>query len=170
MTWKEILEARAETSPKRHRIEKELREFQVEAHPDAEELPVDIKRLLDSIHQHLFDPHLNVGSALRHCGLRNHNISTRFRSLLGLTVREYIEQFRLEAARRLLENQEIEVFLVTAAVGYVHPETFCRAFSRRFGCTPSEYRSRNRKTATTDRRVQVPSLPERALKNSSSTE
>ena len=170
MTWREIIAGRAVPPPKWHLIEEELRRFQAEAQPDMDELTADVRLLLASIHQHLFDPRLNVSSALRSCGLRNHNISSRFRSLLGLTIREYIEKFRLEAARRLLEQREIEVFRVTAAVGYVHPETFCRAFSRHFGCTPSEYRSRlDQAVAARSAAQALEPDPGPALRNPSST-
>jgi len=127
---------------KHDRIARELKEFRTEVQTPDRRLPAQVSRVLDFIHRHLFDPQLNAGLVKARCGIRNHNISTRFKVLMGTGIREYIEQLRLQAADRLLRRREIEVYLVALAVGYDHPETFSRAFRRYFGCPPSARRSR----------------------------
>lgn len=97
--------------------------------------------VLEDIHTHLFDPDLNVAAVRRRCDLRDNNASTRFREAVGLGIRDYIEKARIEAARHLLAATGAEVYLVAEGVGYDHPETFCRAFQRQLGMTPSEYRA-----------------------------
>lgn len=124
-------------------VARDLESFQAEATPDLVRLPRDIRQALDCIHQHLFDPALNVGAVRSRCGLRNNNISANFRRVVGLGIREYIESLRLEAAAFLLVRRQVEIFLIAIAVGYENHETFCRAFQRFFRCTPSEYRSEN---------------------------
>ncbi len=106
--------------------------------PDA--LPRDVREVLEYVHGHLFDPALNVTTVRAGCRLRDNNISTRFRMILGRGIREHIEHLRMLAAERLLRESDLEVYLVAMAVGYEHQETFCRAFHRHFGDSPSRAR------------------------------
>jgi AraC-like DNA-binding protein len=99
-----------------------------------------IRMLLEYIHAHLFEPTLKVSAARRQCRAKNNNISTYFRQSLGMGMREYIELRRMQAATQLLAHEELEIFLIGLGVGYAHEESFARAFRRRFGCSPSEYR------------------------------
>jgi AraC-like DNA-binding protein len=130
----------AELLAKQGRIDSELERFRNEADPDLAAFPREIAEILRFIHNHLFDSALNVTAARRSCRLRNNNVSTAFRISVGLGLREYIESCRLQAAARLLHCGDLEVYLVAMAVGYDHQETFCRAFQRQFGHTPSEHR------------------------------
>lgn len=109
----------------------------LQALPQAGCLPRDVARVVEFIHTHVFESSLSVNMVKHGCRLRNNNISTRFRIVLGLGIREYIETLRLSAASRLLQGRRFEVYLIAMAVGYEHQETFCRAFRRHFGCPPS---------------------------------
>ena len=132
----------SELQEKYHRIAAGLEQFRQTRLP-VSGLPRDVEEVLRSIHGALFDPGLSVSSIKIQCGIRNNNFSTRFRRLLGVGIREYIEELRMQAADRLLRDHGLEVYLVASAVGYDHQETFHRAFLRRFGRTPSEHRLRS---------------------------
>jgi transcriptional regulator GlxA family with amidase domain len=67
-----------------------------------------------------------------------------FRSDVGCTPAAYVEQVRVEIARRLLETTTITVDEVAATAGFGTPETLRRAFARRVGASPTEYRDRFR--------------------------
>jgi transcriptional regulator GlxA family with amidase domain len=112
-------------------------EFFLQELPQTACLNRDVKAVLKFIHTHAFEPSLNVNTVKHGCRIRNNNISTRFRIELGLGIRDYIETLRLYAASRLLQSQRFEIYLVAMAVGYEHQETFCRAFRRHYGCSPS---------------------------------
>jgi two-component system response regulator YesN len=123
---------------KLRQVQEALELIRDEIKPETEGLPREIADILRYIYEHLFDPTLSVGSLRVTCRLRNNNISTRFRKILGIGIREYIEALRLEAACHLLRQERCEVYLAAMAVGYFHEETFCRAFHRRFRRSPSE--------------------------------
>jgi AraC-like DNA-binding protein len=150
-TYKEETVIAQQTSGEAHwtgdcydRIERTLREFLQSSVSSsvAAGYPRDIARMIGYVHDHLFDSSLNVNGLKLGCQQRNNNVTTRFRRLVGIGLREYIEKLRLEAAARLLVQREIAVYLVAMAVGYEHYETFFRAFQRYFGCTPSDVRLR----------------------------
>lgn len=121
-------------------IKQELENFKAALELQAFPLPRDVRAILEYIHQHLFEPNLKVIEARRQCGVKNNNITTYFRQLVGMGIREYIEHQRMQAAMQLLAHEELEIFLIGLGIGYAHEESFTRAFRRRFGCTPSEYR------------------------------
>lgn len=125
-----------------HRMLITLREFLSGRRIETKSLPRDVARILRCVHEHAFLPDFNVTSARRLCGIRNNNISARFRNLVGVGLRGYIEDLRLDAARRLLETDSSEIYLIGMAVGYEHPETFHRAFYKRHQMTPRQYRRR----------------------------
>jgi AraC-like DNA-binding protein len=123
-------------------IDSELLRFKQESRPEASHLPHDVAEILRFVHDNVFDPLLNVKTVKRECSFRNNNVTTRFRALMGIGLREYIETLRLEAAGMLLAQTGAEAYLIAMAVGYEHQETFCRAFLRQVGCTPLQHRFR----------------------------
>jgi transcriptional regulator GlxA family with amidase domain len=67
-----------------------------------------------------------------------------FRDDVGCTPAAYVESVRVEVARRLLEQTGSSVADVARAAGFGTPETLRRAFARRVGTSPIEYRDRFR--------------------------
>lgn len=104
------------------------------------ELPLDIQRILSYVEENTFDPKLNVQRIKAHCGLRDNNISSRFRLFMRITIRDYLESRRMEAATLLLRQSRATIMEVAFAVGYNNLQTFYGAFHRRYSCTPDIYR------------------------------
>jgi AraC-like DNA-binding protein len=65
-----------------------------------------------------------------------------FKRQTGLTFTEYRTKRRLEKAQRLLHDPERRVSDVAFEAGFESIPYFNRAFRRRFGCSPSEFRLR----------------------------
>ncbi len=63
-----------------------------------------------------------------------------FRAATGLTPGRYVEQVRLETARRRLEETELSVEMVAAACGFGSAGNFRRVFTRTMDVSPLEYR------------------------------
>lgn len=140
---------------KQELIREVLSGFQAEIAAPRTELSWEVRAMLRYVHEHLFAPELNVGAVRRGCRLRNNNVSTRFRCAVGTGLRDYIEGGRMAAAKRLLRHDDLEIYLIAMSVGYEHQETFCRAFRRRIGCTPSEWRASTRTEAAPEASEEV---------------
>lgn len=67
-------------------------------------------------------------------------LKRRFRSATGMTLIEYLQNLRVEAAKRLLEASETPVDEISVQAGYEDASFFRRLFKRRTGLTPSQYR------------------------------
>jgi|SRR5580700_1502705 transcriptional regulator GlxA family with amidase domain len=93
------------------------------------------------IRGHLNDD-LTVEAIAEHANLSPRHFTRKFKSEFGITPADFVEELRLDEARWLLVNAGDAVEKVAKDVGYANDETFRRAFVRRFGVVPTDYRSR----------------------------
>lgn len=67
-------------------------------------------------------------------------IKRRFKQATGVTLKDYVQNLRVEEAKRLLESTCEPVDEISARVGYEDVSFFRRLFKRRTGLTPARYR------------------------------
>jgi transcriptional regulator GlxA family with amidase domain len=67
-------------------------------------------------------------------------LKRRFKAATGSTLIEYLQNLRIEEAKRLLETGKLPVDEISVAVSYEDPSFFRRLFKRCTGLTPSQYR------------------------------
>jgi transcriptional regulator GlxA family with amidase domain len=70
------------------------------------------------------------------------HFSRRFKLEFGTTPADFVERLRLDEARRRLSNGDNSVENVGTSVGFRSADAFRRAFERRLGVNPSDYRRR----------------------------
>jgi len=73
-------------------------------------------------------------------GLPERTLKRRFRNATGTALIDYVQNLRVEAAKRLLETSSEAVEGVSERVGYEDASFFRRLFKRRTGLTPAAYR------------------------------
>lgn len=88
---------------------------------------------------HLTDD-LAVSALAARAGMSERHFARAFRLETGTTPAAFVEDLRMEAARRLLESTELTITAIARAVGYRHGETLHRVFTRRLSTTPERYR------------------------------
>jgi transcriptional regulator GlxA family with amidase domain len=119
-------------------------------------LQVQGKSRFDDVAQwirgHLNEP-LTVETIAGHMNLSPRHFTRKFRSTFGITPADFVEELRLDEARWLLVNADDPIDAVAGEVGYSGGDTFRRAFERRFGVVPSEYRRRFGGTAVSNCRL-----------------
>ena len=77
-------------------------------------------------------------------GLSVRQTSRVMQQIFGMSFKRKLLQMRLYHARGLLVTSDMPVEEIAAIVGYTSPSGFHIAFKRAFGCTPAEYRAKNR--------------------------
>jgi len=87
---------------------------------------------------------LGVKEVVRHLTLSRRALELRFRRAVGRSIHAEIEHVRLERARRLLLETNITVAQVAEASGFAAASYFSRAFHKKYGISPTEYRARSR--------------------------
>jgi transcriptional regulator GlxA family with amidase domain len=90
------------------------------------------------------DADLSVDRLATHVAMSPRHFARVFREEVGATPAVYVESVRVEVARRLLETTDYAVDEVARTAGFGTAETIRRAFARRVGASPSEYRDRFR--------------------------
>jgi transcriptional regulator GlxA family with amidase domain len=86
------------------------------------------------------DENLGVEALAEWVGMSPRTFARVFRRETGTTPAAFVEELRVESARRLLETTDLTVAAVAGRVGIKHAETLHRAFHRRLGTTPDRYR------------------------------
>jgi transcriptional regulator GlxA family with amidase domain len=83
------------------------------------------------------DSDLSVEALARRACICPSHFSKAFKSIFGQPPTEFVETLRLNEARRRLTKRQKTLQSVALSVGFTNPDTFQRAFERRFGTRPS---------------------------------
>jgi AraC-like DNA-binding protein len=92
------------------------------------------------VKERLGDCNLSVSSIADQFRLSAAHVTKVFRDQTGQGLFEYISEQRMETAKHLLADHELDIKDVAARVGYPHSSVFIRAFKKHEGVTPGQYR------------------------------
>lgn len=92
------------------------------------------------IHHNLAEA--TVKSTARHLNISERTLLNVFRSLLGISTLEYIQNMKMDMAHYLLTTGAAPVSEIAALLGYADQFAFSKSFVRHFGISPSGYRKR----------------------------
>ena len=84
---------------------------------------------------------LTLCQIARRCGLNRTTLSRGFRELYQCTVAQALAERRLGEARRQLISTDLPVSQIGYRSGYLNNAAFTRAFGRRFGQSPTDFRA-----------------------------
>jgi len=87
---------------------------------------------------------LSVETLAERACLSPRQFTRRFKRAFGVTPGEFVENLRLDEARRRLSTSGVTIEGIAESVGFGSADSFRRAFERRFGIAPSIYRGRFR--------------------------
>lgn len=103
---------------------------------------------IDRIHQARIILANNMGNPpslpdlARQSGINEFKLKVGFKQVYGNTVYGYLNELRMETARRMLDTRKHQVKEIAFAIGYNNPSHFISAFKKKFGVTPSKYMER----------------------------
>ncbi len=84
---------------------------------------------------------LSIESLARRAAMSPRNFARMFHQEVGRPPARYIEDLRLEAARRQIESTAMTLKQIALSCGFTSAEILRRAFVRRLGVTPRQYRA-----------------------------
>jgi transcriptional regulator GlxA family with amidase domain len=93
-------------------------------------------------------------------GTPERSLKRRFKVATGSTLIGYVQNLRIEEAKRMLEAEAVSFEEIAAAVGYENQAFFRRLFKRSTGLTPGQYRRMFRPIAAAA--MPAPSQPDAA--------
>lgn len=77
-------------------------------------------------------------------------IQTVFRNRWGTTPIQYLNELRLNSARKLLQQHNLSVSEISLMCGWRYPHYFSRKYQERFGCLPTEEKRKRSSSAGED--------------------
>lgn len=122
--------------------------FQYMVHAAGREDPISkreknsltyIQQTIHFIQQKYSDP-IRVQDIAEYCGLNRSYLTRLFKHATGYTPQEYLIQYRVNQARKLLEESQMPIQYIAYCIGYHDSFTFSKLFKRETGFSPSEYR------------------------------
>lgn len=85
---------------------------------------------------------ITVKDVADHVGLSAEYFTKLFKKETGQSIKEYITQMKVEAAKNMLTHSNISVGMVALELGYSNFSHFSQVFRKYENVTPSEYRAR----------------------------
>ena len=70
-------------------------------------------------------------------------ISKNFKNTMGIGLRDYLYDIRLEKAKQLLSSSDKSVTEISELLGYSCIHSFSRSFKQKFGISPENYKNSN---------------------------
>jgi len=109
----------------------------------ANEYIARINKVCDYIDGHLCEE-MTLGELADVAGFSEYHFHRIFAAMTGETLFAFILRLRLErAAAQLCVHSSRKITQLALDCGFSSSAVFCRAFKKRFGCAPSDFRNRN---------------------------
>ena len=93
---------------------------------------------LEYIH-HNFS-HIQVTDIADYIGISRSYLTRTFKKKMQVSPQEYLLNYRLSEASKLLRSTALSVQEITDEVGYTNPFSFSQSFKKMFGVSPMHYR------------------------------
>lgn len=101
----------------------------------------DGNRKTQHIEEHLHGK-LSIEEIAGQAGMTSRTLNRRFHKTLGVSPLEFIQDLRLDRAKKMLSTSTESEDQIGYMVGYEDSASFRRIFRKKVGLTPGEYRSR----------------------------
>lgn len=85
---------------------------------------------------------ISIEKVAEEMGLSQSHFMKFFKNTMGTTFTDYLNEYRLTMASRLLISSESSILAIATEVGFDNLSYFNRLFKKRFYVTPREYRKR----------------------------
>lgn len=92
-----------------------------------------------------FSRQITITDAAEYSGVSRSWLYRGFMEKYACSPNEFLQRLRMDYAANLLLETELSIGEAAYSAGYIDPLYFTKVFAKRMGCSPSEYRKRNRR-------------------------
>ena len=96
---------------------------------------------VDAMHSELQMP-WTVDQLAKRAGMSRSAFAARFKDVVGQAPLEYLTEWRIYQAARLVEGDANKLSVISRSVGYRSEAAFTKAFRKVMGTAPSQYRKK----------------------------
>lgn len=101
-----------------------------------------VKRSLEFIHGH-YKTTISLQDTADAAGVNAAYLSYLFKKEMGIGFSNYLQECRMDCAKKLLETTNYKVKEVAAEAGFQDYHYFSKSFKKMVGCSPAEYRGQH---------------------------
>lgn len=123
-------------------VSRSLQRLEAAAKDKAHEGNPSIVQRIHSFIEANLDKDVSLQTISDAIGLHPSYVSKVYREETGVTLSEYLLQYRMARSAELLRNTNCKVYEVSSKVGYQTPHYFIKLFKRTFGMTPQQFRNK----------------------------
>ena len=113
-----------------------------------------IKKIVEFIEAHYAEP-LTREAVAKHFYLNSTYFSSYFKKYAGQTFTQYLTNYRLEKASRMLIQSDDQIGEIALKCGFSDHRSFISAFKKRFEDTPSRYRKMIEKSDKSEKQADI---------------
>ena len=99
-----------------------------------------ISQLNSLIKEHLDHSDFTVESLAEELNVSRVQLYRKVKALLGMNISDYINNYKLESAKMMLEDTDLSVSEIAYKCGFSTPNYFSTSFKNKYGASPASYR------------------------------
>lgn len=113
-------------------------EVPTDENPTFQQEDTFVIELKNFVQENIEDVNLDVKRLSQHFGISRTQLYRKLDALVGKSVAQFIRMMRLEKAKELIVQGELNMTEITYATGFSSPSHFARTFKKVYGKAPSE--------------------------------
>lgn len=99
-----------------------------------------IRRCIACMEENISNPQFSLSSLSEQFGISPQSLRGKFKEATGQTLRDYMTALRVERARRLLTQTDLDINDICTQCGYLDLSSFIRLFRAEVGTSPGRFR------------------------------
>lgn len=108
----------------------------------------ELEQVIAYIKENAASPECNVANIAEHINMHRASLYRLFKKKFGISVKEYLQNYRLDQAAALLQSTDLAAKQIAVDVGIPDYPHFCKCFKEHNGYSPLEYRKCFKKKQT----------------------
>ncbi|MDR1632267.1 MAG: response regulator [Dysgonamonadaceae bacterium] len=104
-----------------------------------------IQKLYEVMDKNISNPDFKLDEFSREIGMSKANLYRKIKSVTNFSPNEFIRNFRLETAAKILKNTDLPVSEIYVAVGFNSHAYFSNCFKTLYGISPTEFAESSRR-------------------------
>ncbi|MEG1992487.1 MAG: response regulator [Acetivibrio sp.] len=116
-----------------------IERLEADLNKNEKSLRGEVETIKKYIYEH-YDKDISVESLAEQVCLAPSYVSFIFKKETGQNLSKYIKAYRMERAKRMLNDSHEKIVTISQAVGYSNVSYFCQSFREYFGVSPEKYR------------------------------
>lgn len=94
---------------------------------------------VEYIYRSFRNPDLSLNDVAAYVHLSPGYLSSEFKKETGVTLKSYLTDVRIDAAKKMMDEGKYKIYEICSAVGYNSSQYFSQAFYKKTGMFPTEY-------------------------------